>query len=106
MYPAWVSNALGGVRECIDPGIFVAGKTNAATLIDRLMQPEELEKARAEFNDRTGGGVGGTDWVAPLLPSDFPPPVDLRLVVMQGLKAHKTNVSQTPVSQINLRLSG
>ena len=78
MYPAWVTNALGGVRECIDPGIFVAGKTIAATLIDLLMQPEELKKARAEFNDRTGGGVGDTDWVAPLLPSDFPPPVDLR----------------------------
>ena len=54
-YPAWVSNALGGVRECIEPSIFVAGKTIAATLIDLLMQSEELEKTRAEFNDRTGG---------------------------------------------------
>ena len=34
--------------------------------------------AQAEFKERTGGGVGGTNWVAPLLPSDFPPPVDLR----------------------------
>ena len=24
------------------------------------------------------GGVGGTKWMAPLLPKDFPPPVDLR----------------------------
>jgi len=78
MYPAWVSNALGAVRECTDPGIFLPGKTIAATLIDLLMQPEELKKARAEFNDRTRAGVGGTDWVAPLLPSDLPPPVNLR----------------------------
>ena len=31
-----------------------------------------------EFEERTGGGVGGEKWVAPLLPSDFKPPVDLR----------------------------
>lgn len=54
------------MRECIDPGIFLAGKTIAATLIYLLMQPEDLKKVRAEFNDRTGGRVGGTDWVAPL----------------------------------------
>ena len=24
---------------------------------------------------RTGGGIGGTKWVAPLLPKDFAPPV-------------------------------
>ena len=33
---------------------------------------------QAEFDERTGGGLGGTDWVAPLLPRDFAPPVDLR----------------------------
>ena len=49
-----------------------------ATLLDLLTQPEELENARTEFNERTGGGVGGSKWVAPLLASDFPPPVDLR----------------------------
>ena len=40
--------------------------------------PKILERAKAEFNERTGGGVGGTKWVAPLLPRDFVPPVDLR----------------------------
>ena len=66
------------MRECIEPSIFVAGKTIAATLIDLLMQSEELgeDPGRVQRQDR--GGVGGTDWVAPLLSSDFPPPVDLR----------------------------
>lgn len=77
-YPAWAVNALGGVPSCIDPMIFVAGKTIGATLVDLLTQPAELAKAKAEFDERTGGGVGGTKWVAPLLPRDFPPPIDLR----------------------------
>ncbi len=77
-YPAWVRNALGGVRQCIDPGMFVAGKTIAATLVDLLTQPQELAKAQDEFKHRTGGGVGGDKWVAPLLPKEFRPPVDLR----------------------------
>ncbi len=77
-YPAWARNALGGVPSCIDPMMFVAGKTIAATLIDLLTRPEELAKAKAEFADRTGGGLGGTKWVAPLLPRDFAPPIDLR----------------------------
>ncbi|MGH2531552.1 MAG: amidohydrolase [Thermomicrobiales bacterium] len=77
-YPAWAYNALGGRGEVVDPGMFVAGKTIAATILDLLTQPEELARAKAEFVERTGGGVGGTTWVAPLLPRDFPPPVDLR----------------------------
>jgi len=76
-YPAWVNNALGGVRACIDPSIFAAGKTIAGTLLDLVTQPQELEKAQSEFRERTGG-IGGSAWVAPLLPRDFPPPVDLR----------------------------
>ena len=74
----WTLNALGGVRDCIDPGMFVAGKTVACTLADLLTDPSEMEKAKAEFRERTGGGVGGDKWVAPLLPADFVPPVDLR----------------------------
>ena len=77
-YPMWTLNAMGGVRECIDPGMFTAGKTIAATLNDLLTDPGQLERAQAEFRERTGGGVGGDKWVAPLLPADFPPPVDLR----------------------------
>ena len=77
-YPAWAYNALGGLPAAVDPGMFVAGKTIAATLLDLLTQPDELARAKAEFVERTGGGVGGDKWVAPLLPRDFHPPVDLR----------------------------
>lgn len=77
-YPMWTLNAMGGMRKCIEPGMFVAGRTIAATLADLLTNPAELEKAQGEFRERTGGGVGGDRWVAPLLPADFPPPVDLR----------------------------
>jgi aminobenzoyl-glutamate utilization protein B len=77
-YPAWTSNAIGGVPACMDPMTFTAGRTIAASLVDLLTQPDELAKARAEFEERTGGGVGGSKWVAPLLPGDFVPPVDLR----------------------------
>ncbi len=77
-YPAWAHNAMGGVPSCIDPMMFSAGKTIGATLVDLLTQPAELARARAEFEERTGGGVGGAKWVAPLLPPDFAPPVDLR----------------------------
>ena len=77
-YPAWVNVAMGGVPACIDPGMFAAGRAISGTLVDLLTQPEELQKAQAEFCERTGGGVGGSRWVAPLLPRDFVPPVDLR----------------------------
>ena len=77
-YPMWVLNAMGGVPECIEPGIIAAAKTIAATFVDLLTRPEELKKAQDEFNERTGGGIGGSKWVAPLLPRDFRPPVDLR----------------------------
>ncbi len=77
-YPAWAYNAMGGRPEIVDPGLFLAGKTIAATILDLCTQPEELKKAQDEFEERTGGGVGGSQWVAPLLPKDFAPPVDLR----------------------------
>jgi aminobenzoyl-glutamate utilization protein B len=77
-YPAWAANALGGVPSCIDPMIFTAGRTIGASLVDLLAQPDALAEAKAEFAERTGGGVGGAKWVAPLLPRDFVPPADLR----------------------------
>ena len=77
-YPNWAYNALGGLPAAIDPGMFVAGKTMALTLVDLAAQPDVLAAAQAEFKERTGGGVGGSNWVGPLLPADFDPPVDLR----------------------------
>jgi aminobenzoyl-glutamate utilization protein B len=77
-YPAWAYNAMGGRPEIVDPGMFLAGKTIAGTTLDLLTVEGQLEKANTEFNERTGGGVGGDKWLAPLLPRDFQPPVDLR----------------------------
>ena len=77
VYPNWARYAMNGFRACVDPGIIVAAKTIGATIVELVTNPEELRKAKAEFNDRTGGGVGGSKWVAPLLPKDFYPPIDL-----------------------------
>ena len=77
-YPNWTYNALGGLPAAVDPGLFVAAKTMALTLVDLATQPEVLAAAQAEFRERTGGGIGGPGWVGPLLPADFHPPVDLR----------------------------
>jgi aminobenzoyl-glutamate utilization protein B len=73
----WASLALNGFPQAIDPTWLVAGKTIASTLIDLLTKPDVLQAAKEEFMERTGGGVGGEKWVAPLLPRDFRPPVDL-----------------------------
>jgi aminobenzoyl-glutamate utilization protein B len=75
-WPAWVMNALGGLSPCIDPMIEVAGKTIALTVLDLLERPELLAAAKAEFVARTGGGIGGSKWLAPLC--DYPPPVHFR----------------------------
>ena len=78
VYPAWVANALGGIPETIDPMISVAAKTIGATLFDLFTNPTLRAAAKAEFEERTGGGVGGTRWVAPLLTADFKVPHQYR----------------------------
>ncbi|MDO9708102.1 zinc-binding metallopeptidase family protein [Paracraurococcus lichenis] len=75
-YPNWTYNALGGLPAAMDPGLFVAAKTMALTLVDLATQPDVLAAAQAEFRERTKPGT--PDWVPPLLPRDFHPPVDLR----------------------------
>lgn len=77
-YPAWVMNALGGIPACIDPMIFSAGKTIAGTMIDLLTKADVLTAAQDEFKQRTGGGIGGTQWMAPMLEKDFIPPTYLK----------------------------
>ena len=57
--------------------MFVASETIAGTLVNLLTDGAALERARAEFEERTGGGVGGDDWVGPLLDEEVVPPVDL-----------------------------
>jgi aminobenzoyl-glutamate utilization protein B len=73
-YPDWVGNALGGIAETIDPMIVSAGKTVAGTIIDLLTDTAVLARAKAEFVERTGGGINGTLWHKPLC--DYPAPTD------------------------------
>jgi aminobenzoyl-glutamate utilization protein B len=75
-YPDWVANALGGMRDCIDPTVITAAKTIAATVIDFLTGDDARKNIRDEFTARTGGGIGGDKWIPPLLPKDFEAPVD------------------------------
>jgi aminobenzoyl-glutamate utilization protein B len=75
-WPAWAMNALGGLSPCIDPMTSVAAKTLALTTLDLLTKPEALAAAKAEFVERTGGGVGGSKWIAPLC--DYEPPIHFR----------------------------
>jgi len=52
-------------------------KGQTVALIEDIDIRNQLVKARAEFEERTDGGVGGSKWVAPLLPGDFVPPAPL-----------------------------
>ena len=75
-YPDWVMNALGGIPESIDPMLKCASKTIALSLL-RLLEDETARKAaHKEFDQRTGGGIGGDKWIPPLC--DHQPPVNFR----------------------------
>jgi aminobenzoyl-glutamate utilization protein B len=43
-----------------------------------LNNPKAVDEAKAEFRERTGGGIGGSKWVGPLLPKNFPAPIHYR----------------------------
>ena len=77
-YPNWAWNAMGGYPATIDPTIVTAARTIGASLVEMLSNPKVIEAARTEFNERTGGGIGGSRWVAPLLPKDFAAPIRFR----------------------------
>ncbi|WP_016856016.1 hypothetical protein [Halomonas smyrnensis] len=75
-YPGWVMNALGGMRETIDPMIECAAETIAYTMLRLLTDEDARRRAWAEFEERTGGGIGGSQWLKPL--GDYPVPHDFR----------------------------
>jgi len=77
-YPEWTRFAMGGTPGTIDPMWSTAGKVIALTLVDLGGDPAQLERCKAEFRERTGGGIGGTKWMPPLLPAKFPAPVEYR----------------------------
>ncbi len=74
--PDWVMNALGGIPATIDPMTRTAGRTIAGTILDLATEPAYLAAAKTEFVARTGGGVGGKHWLAPLC--DYPPPIHFK----------------------------
>jgi aminobenzoyl-glutamate utilization protein B len=57
--------------------MFTASETVAGTIVDLCTKPETLQAATEEFKERTGGGVGGSEWVPPQLPEDHTVPTDL-----------------------------
>ncbi len=74
--PAWVMNALGGIRETIDPMVCNAAKVLAISTLRILQDKVARVAAMEEFKERTGGGIGGTQWMAPLC--DYEPPIHFR----------------------------
>jgi aminobenzoyl-glutamate utilization protein B len=75
-FPAWAMNALGGIPQTIDPMIRTAAKVMAHAGI-RILEDEAVRaEARREFNERTGGGINGSQWLEPLC--DYPPPIAFR----------------------------
>ena len=74
--PARAMNAMGGHAPCIDPMIDTAAQVVALTAVDCLGNPGLLRAAKTEFEARTGGGTGGTKWLAPLC--DYAPPLNFR----------------------------
>jgi aminobenzoyl-glutamate utilization protein B len=78
IYPDWPRNALGGVPAAIDPLHLTAARVIATTLVELASDGAALRRCQDEFRARTGGGIGGDKWMAPLLPRDFPPPVHYR----------------------------
>ena len=76
-YPAWVMNALGGIPATIDPMVVCAAKTIALSALAPARGRSRARLRRMdEFVERTGGGVGGSNWIAPLC--DYEPPIDFR----------------------------
>jgi aminobenzoyl-glutamate utilization protein B len=75
-YPAWVMNALGGIPATIDPMVRTAARILALSALRLIEDRAAREAAMAEFRARTGGGVGGSAWIAPQC--DYPPPIHFR----------------------------
>lgn len=76
VYPAWAMNALGGIPATIDPTVDCAARVLALTALRLIEDAEARAAAKREFLERTGGGIGGTDWIPPLC--DYPPPIHFR----------------------------
>ena len=69
-------NALGGIPATIDPMVITSAKILSLAALKLLEDPSAREAAMEEFEQRTGGGVGGDNWMAPLC--DYEPPIHFR----------------------------
>ena len=67
---------LGGIAATIDPMVICAAKTIALAALRLLEDKTARDAAMDEFVARTGGGVGGSNWIAPLC--DYEPPINFR----------------------------
>ncbi|WP_204307877.1 hypothetical protein, partial [Klebsiella pneumoniae] len=56
--------------------VLTAARTVALTALRLLEDGEARDKAKDEFIRRTGGGIGGSNWIAPLC--DYEPPIHFR----------------------------
>ncbi|OED46904.1 peptidase M20 [Rhodobacteraceae bacterium (ex Bugula neritina AB1)] len=74
--PAWAMNALGGIPATIDPMVQTAAKVCAASALRLLEDADARARAMDEFTQRTGGGIGGENWIPPLC--DYEPPLNFR----------------------------
>ena len=72
----WANNAMNGLPAAIDPTWTSGGKTIAATAIELIENSVRLEEAKHEYEGRLAR-LDCAQYVEPLLPSDFAPPVDL-----------------------------
>ncbi|MFD1880502.1 amidohydrolase [Paracoccus pacificus] len=75
-YPPWVMNALGGIPTTIDPMVRTAASILALSALRLLQDAGARDAAMNEFRQRTGGGIGGADWIPPLC--DYDPPIHFR----------------------------
>ena len=75
-YPSWVMNALGGIPATIDPMVKTAAEILSLSALKLLEDPAARDAAMEEFKQRTGGGIGGDHWTAPLC--DYQPPINFR----------------------------
>ena len=69
-------NALGGIPGDHRSDGHCAAKTVALAALRLLEDKAARDAAMDEFVTRTGGGIGGSNWIAPLC--DYDPPIHFR----------------------------
>jgi aminobenzoyl-glutamate utilization protein B len=71
----WSNNAMNGLAEAIDPTWVYGAKIIAATALRVIDDADLLTRAKAEFHERRA--TARAEYLEPMLPAGFAPPVDL-----------------------------